>query len=97
MDYNSLLENFRSSLNHFERGLFEFLPSLIGAALTFLVGFLVAKLLRAAVVRFINNVHRLIPDQEIQGPGYFSACGGRAVRQYRLTGVGSYHARFGTA
>lgn len=56
-------------IRHAERlwqSLLEYLPNLLAAIILFLVGWLLARLLRAATVRLIPRLYRLIPSQSFQ-------------------------------
>lgn len=44
----------------------EYLPNLVGAIVLFLVGWLLARLLRAATTRLIPRLYRLIPSRSFQ-------------------------------
>jgi hypothetical protein len=66
MDYNKLIEDLITILSRFKQSLIDFLPNLIGAIIIFLLGFLVARITRALLIRLINKVHFIIPSQSIR-------------------------------
>lgn len=66
MDYDTLHNEILVILNQLKQSLVEFLPNLIVAALIFIVGFLIAKLIRLMVIRFVKSAHLLIPNQKIR-------------------------------
>jgi hypothetical protein len=65
MDYNKLTQALLNIMAHFKQSLLEFLPNLAGAIFILVVGFLIARLARALIIRFTNKLHRLIPNQRI--------------------------------
>lgn len=66
MESTTLIDEFLKILNQIKDALFAFLPKLAGAVFIFLIGFLIARLVRFLVRRFINKLHFLIPNQKIR-------------------------------
>lgn len=66
MDTSTLLQEISKVLNQFKQAVFGLLPKVIGAALILLIGFIVARVIRALIWRFIDRLHLLIPHQRIR-------------------------------
>jgi ABC-type multidrug transport system fused ATPase/permease subunit len=66
MSYNQLVEDLGRRFNQLKLSLFQFLPNLIGALVIFLLGLLLARLIRVLIDRFIANLDRLIPNRSVQ-------------------------------
>ena len=63
MDLNKLSEDFIQILGNYKQNVLEFLPNLFTALFIFFFGYLVARLIRTIVIRSINKLHRIIPNQ----------------------------------
>ena len=63
MDLNKLSEDFIQILGNYKQNVLEFLPNLFTAFFIFFFGYLVARLIRTIVIRSINKLHRIIPNQ----------------------------------
>lgn len=50
----------------FKETVIQFLPDFVFAILIFLIGYLLARLVRAAISKLINNIARIVPNKRIQ-------------------------------
>jgi small-conductance mechanosensitive channel len=66
MNFNQMITELGKVAFQFKKSAIEFLPNFLGAVVIFLIGFLIAKLLRALVYRFFKNIGRLIPYEKVQ-------------------------------
>lgn len=66
MDQNGILRELFRLYEHFEQGLLQFLPHLIGGLLTLFIGFLIAYGGRVILTRLLGRAHLLIPKGSIR-------------------------------
>jgi small-conductance mechanosensitive channel len=66
MNDNQFVDNFIKLFSQFKESLFQFLPNVVASLLIFLAGLLFASLIKILTERFINQVHHLIPNKNIQ-------------------------------
>lgn len=66
MNNMQFVENLIKLFNQFKQSLFEFLPNMIASLLIFLIGLLLARLVKTLTERFIKRVDRLIPRKKIR-------------------------------
>ena len=66
MNLNQIIAELGKVAFQFKKSTIEFLPNFLGAAAIFILGFLIAKLLRALTYRFFKNIGRIIPYEKIQ-------------------------------
>jgi small-conductance mechanosensitive channel len=66
MDKNQVLFDIDLMLNQLEDILFLFLPKLLLAIIIFLSGFILARIIRALINRFIDRMERMIPNKTVQ-------------------------------
>ena len=67
MSYKQLIADLDRLLVQFKQSALEFLPHLVGAVAIFLIGLVLARLLRALLRRLINSLDRFVPSRKIQG------------------------------
>jgi small-conductance mechanosensitive channel len=66
MNYQQWIDDLIRLLDQIKQSAFQFTPKLIGAVLVFLVGLLLARLMRAVIDRILKNLARLIPNRRLQ-------------------------------
>lgn len=66
MNFNQMLTELNKFSFQFKKSVVDFLPNFLGALVIFLLGFLIASLLRSLVYRFFKNSGRIIPYEKIQ-------------------------------
>jgi small-conductance mechanosensitive channel len=66
MDKNQLLFDINSMLNQLEEITFSFLPKLVLAIFIFLIGFALARIIKALMNRFIARMERMLPNKILQ-------------------------------
>jgi small-conductance mechanosensitive channel len=66
MDKNQVMFDINVMLNQLENIILSFLPKLAVAVVIFLVGFALARLIKALMNRFINRMDRILPSKSLQ-------------------------------
>ena len=66
MDYNQLIADLAKLFDQFKQRAIELLPNIVGALALFVIGILIARILRNLTNRFLKNLSRLIPHGEAQ-------------------------------
>lgn len=66
MDYDQFIADLNKLLNEFKLTVIEFIPKFLFAIVIFLLGLIVARLLKALVSRFILNLPRLFPNEKFR-------------------------------
>ena len=66
MDFNKLFETTKNILTQLKMNLFEFLPKIIVAVLILFIGFIIAKIAKIIIIRFISKIDRLFPNKVVK-------------------------------
>lgn len=66
MDIQQLLDDMLAMLAQFKESLIQFTPLLIGAVIYFVLGYLIARLIRKTLYRALLNVDRLVPRPSVR-------------------------------
>lgn len=66
MDSNQLFFDINMMLNQLENIILSFLPRLAMAVVIFLIGFALARLIKALMNRFINRMDKMLPSKSLQ-------------------------------
>ena len=66
MDKNQLLFDVNSMFNQLDDIIFSFLPKLVLAIIIFLIGFGLARIIKAVMNRFISRMEKMMPNKILQ-------------------------------
>jgi small-conductance mechanosensitive channel len=65
MDSNQLFFDINMMLNQLENIIFSFLPKFVLATIIFLIGFGLARIIKALINRFMNRMERMLPNKTL--------------------------------